>query len=70
MGGLQTYIRTKEDWRQWKDPAAWLNGERWNDEPTPSQPHRSADDHIGQAYAQAIMDERLRASDDVVGGVQ
>jgi Helix-turn-helix domain len=35
MRGLDTYIRTKEDWRHWKDPAAWLNGERWNDEPPP-----------------------------------
>lgn len=33
LTGLEAYKRTKEDWRAWKGPAAWLNGERWNDAP-------------------------------------
>ena len=30
--GLKKYKAGKEDWRQWKMAATWLNGECWNDE--------------------------------------
>jgi hypothetical protein len=42
MRGLETYIRTKPQWRQWKSPAAWLNGERWNDECDTAHPQQAA----------------------------
>jgi hypothetical protein len=32
MDGLERYAR-KDDYRQWCNPATWLNQERWNDEP-------------------------------------
>lgn len=33
MAGLERYKATKEDWRIWKGPAAWLNAGMWMDEP-------------------------------------
>jgi Helix-turn-helix domain len=66
MSGLDTYIHTKEDWRQWKDPAAWLNGERWNDEPAPSQSSRGSwEQHVAAAVRRNKADALA-----VVGGVQ
>jgi hypothetical protein len=37
LKGVKTYKRTKPDWREWKLPAGWLRGERWNDEPVPAR---------------------------------
>lgn len=33
LDGLRRYIGGKPDWCAWKDPATFLNGEHWNDEP-------------------------------------
>lgn len=30
--GLEKYKLNKEDWRDWKHPGPWLNGEHWKDE--------------------------------------
>ena len=33
--GRDRYVRDKPPNREWCNPATWLNGERWNDEPAP-----------------------------------
>lgn len=33
LAGLTRYRKSKPDWQHWCNPATWLNGERWNDEP-------------------------------------
>jgi hypothetical protein len=32
MAGLAAYRRGKPEYADWKHPASWLNGERWNDQ--------------------------------------
>ncbi len=35
IDGRDRYVRDKPPNREWCNPATWLNGERWNDEPAP-----------------------------------
>lgn len=37
LAGLRRYIETKPPDRQWCNPATWLDGDRWNDEPAPPE---------------------------------
>lgn len=41
MAGLERYIRAKPPDRQWQNPATFLNGESWNDEPAEPPVSRS-----------------------------
>lgn len=36
MAGLRAYVAGKPSWQEWKSPAAWLNAERWSDQPAPA----------------------------------
>jgi hypothetical protein len=41
LDGVRRYVRTKPEGRDWLNPATFLNQERWNDEPSHSQPASS-----------------------------
>jgi hypothetical protein len=37
IDGVRRYARTKPEGREWMNPATFLNGDRWNDDPEPNQ---------------------------------
>ena len=41
MVGLERYKATKEPWRAWKGPEAWLNAGMWMDEPAETNSRES-----------------------------
>ena len=43
--GVTRYIQTKESWRKYQNPATWLRGEGWLDEPAKDTSSNSLDPH-------------------------
>lgn len=58
IDGLKRYIATKPAWKEWCNPATWLNQGRWKDEPAVTLPFVSRADPRGSAPDQAIAGTR------------
>lgn len=74
INGLHRYIASKPEDRQWQNPATWLNGKGWLDEPA-GPAIRNARWPVGptprqsgvSAAAQRIMESENNGSDSIFG---
>ncbi len=63
MDGLKRYVAAHPvDYQYWKGPAAWLNSERWNDQPAPSPQPQSGSKRNSTVEAANRIYERTYGS--------
>lgn len=69
LTGLEAYRASKEPWRAWKGPAAWLNAERWNDQPAHSTQQAQAYRRGGTLDdAAASFAQRIEEAENAANG--
>lgn len=66
LEGVHRYVENKPLDRQWCNPASFLNGERWNDQPAPiaTGPPRREPDYLDIAAEARRQLEELERNDD------